>query len=163
MGSGWQAQAGPKRAAFLRNIRNQAAVDGTMDDNTGYAESDAAEPNGANPYTIQLHTLSPGDWGTFMYVGGQTPAPTSIASWLTDNVPLPKGDWDGTYWSQVQHSRASNDHRLNPPAGENTAIRFGVRSAVDHVEDIRFNVAIERALRTLATARSSSWGRRCNI
>jgi hypothetical protein len=144
MGSGWKAQAGVKRAAYVRNIQNQIAMDGTMADSAGVAFSDVATPGGVDPYSIVLHNQSPSSWGTFMYVGGQTPAIPPLAAWPTDNVPLPKGDWDGKYWPETQHSRASNNRTINPPVGETTSIRFDVSSDAESVDGIRFDVAIDR-------------------
>lgn len=143
MGSGSQALAGAGKAAYLRNLRNQSSMDGTMVDSNGSAASDVATPGGADPYTIQMNMRSGGSWGSYLYAGGQTPPTSILATWLTDNVPLPKGVWDGKYWSEAQHSRSSNDQFLDPPGGQNSALRFVV-TGTDNVDAISFNVAIDR-------------------
>jgi hypothetical protein len=143
MGSGSQALAGAGKAAYLRNLRNQSSMDGTMVDSNGSAASDVATPGGADPYTIQMNMRSGGSWGSYLYAGGQTPPTSILATWPTDNVPLPKGVWDGKYWSEAQHSRSSNDQFLDPPGGQNSALRFVV-TGTDNVDAISFNVAIDR-------------------
>jgi hypothetical protein len=75
MGSGWQAQAGWTKAAFLRNLRNQSDLNGAMVSNDGAAESDTATAGGADPYSIQMDMESGTNWGSYFYVGGPTPAP----------------------------------------------------------------------------------------
>lgn len=77
MGSGFQAAGGWTKAAFLRNLRNQSDMNGTMVNNAGVATEDAAAPGGADPYTIQLDTNSGTTWGTYMYVGGPAPVPNA--------------------------------------------------------------------------------------
>jgi hypothetical protein len=73
MGSGWQAQAGWTKAAYLSNLRNQSDLNGTMVNNNGSASSDTATGSGANPYDI-LDTMNSGSsWGSYLYVGGPTP------------------------------------------------------------------------------------------
>jgi Neprosin len=72
MGSGFQAEAGWTYAAFLRNLRNQSDLNGTMVNNDGTATSDAATPGGADPYTIQMDMESGSTWGSYFYVGGPT-------------------------------------------------------------------------------------------
>ena len=143
MGSGSQALAGAGKAAYLRNLRNQTSMDGTMVDHDGVALSDVATPGGADPYTIQMNMESGGSWGSYLYAGGQTPPTNILATWPTNDSPLPKGVWDGQYWSEAQHSRASNDQFLDPPGGENGAIRFVV-TRTPNVDEISFNVAIDR-------------------
>jgi hypothetical protein len=73
MGSGWQAQAGFKKAAYLRNLRNQSDLNGTMVNNNGTPSSDTATGSGANPYDIQDFMNSGGSWGSYLYVGGPMP------------------------------------------------------------------------------------------
>jgi hypothetical protein len=75
MGSGWQAQAGWTKAAFLRNLRNQSDLNGAMVSNDGAAESDTATAGGADPYSIRMDMESGSTWGSYFYVGGPTPAP----------------------------------------------------------------------------------------
>jgi hypothetical protein len=145
MGSGSQALAGAGRAAYLRNLLNQSGMDGTMVDNDGLPESDVATEGGADPYTIQMHMNSGESWGSYLYLGGQTPATEILASWPTDNVPLPKGVWDGQYWSEAQHSRASNDRLVDPPGGGISAIQFVVTDAAGNPDEISFNVAIDQS------------------
>jgi len=71
MGSGWQAQAGWTRAAFLRNLRNQSDLNGTMVDNNGTASRDTAN-GGGDPYTIDMAMESGTNWGSYFFVGGPT-------------------------------------------------------------------------------------------
>jgi hypothetical protein len=54
MGSGWEAQAGWAKAAFLRNLRLQSDLNGTMVNNNGFATSDIATATGTDPYTIAM-------------------------------------------------------------------------------------------------------------
>jgi hypothetical protein len=70
MGSGHQAAEGWRKAAFMRNLRNQSNMAGSMVNSNGTPVSDAAIPNGADPYTIQMHINSGGSWGSYFYVGG---------------------------------------------------------------------------------------------
>ncbi len=72
MGSGWQAQTGWTHAAFLRNLRNQSDMNGTMVNNNGAASSDTGTGGGANPYDIQDFMNSGTTWGSYLYVGGPT-------------------------------------------------------------------------------------------
>ncbi|WP_233800865.1 neprosin family prolyl endopeptidase [Paraburkholderia sp. HP33-1] len=144
MGSGSQALAGAGKAAYLRNLRNQSSMDGTMVDHNGSALSDVATPGGADPYTIQMFMKSGGSWGSYLYAGGQTPPTNILASWPTHDGPLPEGVWDGKNWSEAQHARASNDRFLDPPGGEYGAIRFLVTGTPENVDEISFNVAIDR-------------------
>jgi hypothetical protein len=76
MGSGWQAQAGWTKAAFLSNLRNQTDLNGTMVDNDGAGTSDTATGSGTDPYTIQMFMESGSTWGSYFYVGG----PQQLAS-----------------------------------------------------------------------------------
>jgi hypothetical protein len=70
MGSGSQAKEGWTHAAYLRNLRNQSNLNGTMVNNNGVASSDTGTGHGANPYTI-LDTMNSGTtWGSFLFVGG---------------------------------------------------------------------------------------------
>lgn len=80
MGSGWQAQAGWTKAAFLRNLRNQSDMNGAMVNNNGFPTEDAATSGGADPYTIQMDMESGSTWGSYFYVGGPTPAVHRVAT-----------------------------------------------------------------------------------
>ena len=144
MGSGFQAAAGWAQAAYLRNLRNQSDIDGTMVDSDGSAAGDVAVPGGADPYTISLDMESGGDWGSFLFVGGPTSATSNLATWKTNNAPLPKGLWEGKEWG-TQHSRASNDMPLVSADADNTAIRFVISGTTDDIGKISFNVAIDRS------------------
>lgn len=144
MGSGLQAAAGWGRAAYLRNLRIQSDMSGTMVDNNGTASSDAAVAGGADPYTIEMGMNSGGSWGSYIFVGGPTQGPDDLAIWKTNDGPLPKGVWDGKQWDK-QHSRASNDKLIEPPHGSSASIRFVIIGTTDNVDEISFNVAIDRA------------------
>jgi Neprosin len=74
MGSGWQAAAGWTRAAFLRNLRTQSDMNGTMAENNGSGSTDAATLGGADPYTIQMDMKSSTTWDSYFYCGGPNPA-----------------------------------------------------------------------------------------
>jgi Neprosin len=78
MGSGRQAAGGWTEAAFLRNLRNQADLNGTMVNNDGTASRDVATKGGADPYTIQMDMDSATTWGSYFYVGGPAPAPAMV-------------------------------------------------------------------------------------
>jgi hypothetical protein len=80
MGSGWQAQAGWTKAAFLRNLRNQSNMNGAMVNNNGFPTEDAATSGGADPYTIQMDMESGTTWGSYFYVGGPTPAGNQVST-----------------------------------------------------------------------------------
>jgi hypothetical protein len=73
MGSGTQAQGGWTHAAYLRALRNQSNLNGNMVSNNGSPSSDTATGSGPNPYTIQDFMNSGTSWGSYLYVGGQTP------------------------------------------------------------------------------------------
>ena len=90
MGSGWQAAAGWTKAAYLRNLRTQSALNGTMANNSGVATTDIATSSGSDPYTIQMQMNSGGSWGSYFYVGGPTPAATTFNQ-ITFNI-LTGGD-----------------------------------------------------------------------
>jgi hypothetical protein len=143
MGSGFVAAAGFGRAAYVHNLQVQTDLNGTMVDNVGDPENDIAVAAGADPYSIALNPAPPPEpgWGQFYFVGG--PSNVSLATWLVDNVPLPKGMWDGVEWSK-QHSRSSNDRYLLPPAGAD-AIKFSVTGTPQNVSEISFDVAIDRS------------------
>ena len=85
MGSGWKAAAGWTKAAFMRNLRTQSDMNGTMANNSGSAEGDAAVAGGADPYTLQLDMNSGSSWGSYFYVGGPTalPPPTATFNEIT--------------------------------------------------------------------------------
>ena len=144
MGSGLQAAAGWGKAAYLRNLRNQSDIGGTMVDNKGFATSDAATAGGADPYTILMDAEGPAGWGSYCYVGGPTPDASNLVAWRTNDRPLPKGVWDGENWSEAQHSRASNDKILDPPSVDSSVLRFVVSGTTDNVDAISFNIAIDR-------------------
>jgi hypothetical protein len=144
MGSGSQAAAGWNKAAYLRNLRVQSDLNGTMVNSDGIAASDVAAPGGADPYTIVVEMNSATAWGSYAYVGGPTPPTDVLATWLTNDRPLPKGVWDGQEWG-TQHSRASNDRFLLPAGGAASSIRFVVSGTPQNPNEISFNVAIDRS------------------
>jgi hypothetical protein len=80
MGSGWQAQAGWTKAAYVRNLRAQTDLAGTMAASNGQASSDVATVGGADPYNIQLTDQSATNWNTFFYVGGPIPLADDTAT-----------------------------------------------------------------------------------
>jgi hypothetical protein len=84
MGSGWEAQAGWTRAAFMRNLRNQSDLNGTMVNNDGTPSSDTASGTGSNPYDIVLDMNSGSSWDSYLYVGG--PAVPASAKATFDQV-----------------------------------------------------------------------------
>jgi len=89
MGSGWQAHAGWTKAAFLRNLRVQTDMNGTMVSNNGTGTTDTATGGGADPYTIQMDMDSGSSWGSYFFVGGPTPlASTAQATFnqITFNI-----------------------------------------------------------------------------
>ena len=89
MGSGWQAQAGWTKAAYLRNLRNQSDLDGTMVNNNGSSTSDiATKPGGADPYTIQMYMHSGTAGNSYFYLGGPTLCadPTATFNQITFNI-----------------------------------------------------------------------------
>jgi hypothetical protein len=72
------------------------------------------------------------------------PPPGILASWFTNNEPLPVGTWDGKFWSEAQTSRASNNSELQAPIGGMNAIRFVLTTkGTNNINDIKFNVAID--------------------
>jgi hypothetical protein len=73
MGSGTQAQGGWTHAAYMRNLRNQSNLAGTMVNNDGTASSDTGTGSGANPYDIRVFDNSGSSWGSYLFVGGPTP------------------------------------------------------------------------------------------
>ncbi len=73
-----------------------------------------------------------------------SPSPSILASWYTNDGPLPVGEWDGNYWSEAQTWRASNDTQLQAPSGGMNAIRFVLTNAIGgNVDSIRFDVSID--------------------
>jgi len=141
MGSGFVAAAGLARAAYVRNLQVQTDLNGTLVDNIGLPEADVAVASAADPYSIALNPApAEPNWGQYYFVGG--PSNVSLATWLVDNVPLPKGIWDGVKWAK-QDSRSSNDRYLLPPAGAD-AIKFLVTGTPQKVSEISFDVAIDR-------------------
>jgi hypothetical protein len=74
-----------------------------------------------------------------------SPPPSILASWLTNYYPLPKGEWDGQYWSDAQTARASNDTQLQAPIAPMNAIRFVVTNGPggDFNNEVRFDVVID--------------------
>jgi hypothetical protein len=70
MGSGHQAAGGWAKSAYLRNLRVQTDMNGTMIENNGNASTDAAVPGGADPYTIALDMESGSSWDSYFFVGG---------------------------------------------------------------------------------------------
>jgi hypothetical protein len=97
MGSGWQAAAGWTKAAFLRNLRNQIDLTGTMTDNNGAATTDIATATGTDPYTIQMAMKSGSTWGSYFYVGGPNTAAQEKATFsrLTFNIKTGGDDLRG--------------------------------------------------------------------
>ncbi len=97
MGSGWQAAAGWTKAAFLRNLRNQTDLAGTMTDNNGTATTDIATARGTDPYTIQMAMKSGSSWGSYFYVGGPNTAVQEKATFsrLTFNIKTGGDDLRG--------------------------------------------------------------------
>jgi hypothetical protein len=73
MGSGVQASAGWTRAAFLRLLRNQTDMNGTMANSNGVGSNDAAVAGGADPYTNQPSMNSGSSWDSYFFAGGPTP------------------------------------------------------------------------------------------
>jgi hypothetical protein len=88
MGSGWQAPGGWTHAAFLRNLRIQSDLNGTMANNNGVASSDTGTGSGSNPYDIQDFMNSGSSWGSYLYVGGPTPyaPPKATFNQVTFNI-----------------------------------------------------------------------------
>jgi hypothetical protein len=88
MGSGWQAQGGWTHAAYLRNLRLQSDLNGTMVNNNGSASSDTGTGSGSNPYDIEDFMNSGGSWGSYLFVGGPTPyaPPTAKFNQITFNI-----------------------------------------------------------------------------
>jgi hypothetical protein len=74
MGSGSQAKGGWTHAAYMRNLRYQTDLNGTMTNSSGTASTDAAAVGGADPYTIQSFMNSGSSWGSYVYVGGPSTA-----------------------------------------------------------------------------------------
>ena len=97
MGSGWQAQCGWTRAAFLRNLRNQSDLNGTMVNDNGVGVSDIATKTGADPYTIQMFMNSGGSWGSYFYLGGPTVCapPKATFNQITFNIETGGDDLRG--------------------------------------------------------------------
>jgi hypothetical protein len=85
MGSGWQAAAGWTKAAYLRNLRTQSDLNGTMVNNSGVATTDIATSSGSDPYTIQMDMNSGSSWSSYFYVGGPTPAAATFNQ-ITFNI-----------------------------------------------------------------------------
>jgi hypothetical protein len=79
MGSGWQAQAGWAHAAFIRNVRNQSDLNGTMVNNNGTGTTNAPSGVATNPYTVQTFMNSGSSWASYLYLGGQTPLAVETA------------------------------------------------------------------------------------
>src|SRR5208282_5088412 len=88
MGSGWQAPGGWTHSAYLRNLRNQSDLNGTMVNNNGAASSDTGTGGGTNPYDIQDFMNSGGSWGSYLFVGGPTQyaAPLAKFNQITFNI-----------------------------------------------------------------------------
>ncbi len=75
MGSGYQADGGWQKSAYLRDLRVQTDMNGTMAENDGFATTDAAAPGGADPYTIALDMESGSSWDSYFFVGGPAAPP----------------------------------------------------------------------------------------
>ena len=97
MGSGWQAQCGWTHAAFLRNLRNQSDLNGTMVNDNGVGVSDTATGGGADPYTIQMFMNSGSSWGSYFYLGGPTACapPKATFNQITFNIETGGDDLRG--------------------------------------------------------------------
>jgi len=97
MGSGWQAPGGWTHAAYLRNLRDQSDLNGTMVNNSGSASSDTGTGSGTNPYDIQDFMNSGGSWGSYLFVGGPTPyaPPKSTFNQVTFNIETGGDDLRG--------------------------------------------------------------------
>jgi Neprosin len=80
MGSGYQADGGWQKSAYLRDLRVQTDMNGTMAENDGYATTDAASPGGADPYTIVLDMESGSSWDSYFFVGGPAAPPKPAAT-----------------------------------------------------------------------------------
>lgn len=88
MGSGYQASGGWARSCYLRDLRVQTDMNGTMAENDGYATTDAAVSGGADPYTIALDMESPTSWDSYLFVGGPAapPQPQETFDEITFNI-----------------------------------------------------------------------------
>jgi hypothetical protein len=97
MGSGWQAEAGWTRAAYMRNLRNQSDLEGTMVDHDGAQETDAPAGVGTNPYDVALSMQSGTDWGSFLFVGGPRvfAPPSATFNQITFNIETGGDDLRG--------------------------------------------------------------------
>ncbi len=97
MGSGWQADAGWTKAAYLSNLLVQSDLNGTMADSNGTGTSDTATGASTNPYTIQTDMNSGSSWGSYIYVGGPTSssAATALYDQITFNITTGGDDLRG--------------------------------------------------------------------
>ena len=97
MGSGFVAAGGFGKSAYVRNLRLQTDMNGTMTENNGYASTDAAVPGGAEPYTINLDMESGSAWESYYFVGGPSavPAPTQTFNEITFDIDTGGDDLRG--------------------------------------------------------------------
>jgi hypothetical protein len=97
MGSGYQASGGWAKSAYLRNLRVQTDMNGTMSENNGYATTDAAVSGGADPYTIALDMESGSSWDSYFFVGGPAdpPPPVETFNEITFNIETGGDDLRG--------------------------------------------------------------------
>jgi hypothetical protein len=97
MGSGYQAAGGWAKSAYLRNLRVQTDMNGTMVENNGYASTDAAVSGGADPYTVALDMESDSSWGSYFFVGGPAPLPAATQTFdeITFNIETGGDDLRG--------------------------------------------------------------------
>jgi len=97
MGSGYQAAGGWAKSAYLRNLRVQTDMNGTMVENNGYASTDTAVSGGADPYTISLDMESSSSWDSYFFVGGPAPVPATTQTFneITFNIETGGDDLRG--------------------------------------------------------------------
>jgi hypothetical protein len=97
MGSGYQADGGWAKSAYLRNLRVQTDMNGTMTENDGFPTTDAATSGGADPYTIALDMESGSSWDSYFFVGGPAalPSPRETFDEITFNIETGGDDLRG--------------------------------------------------------------------
>jgi hypothetical protein len=96
MGSGYQANAGWGKTAFMFTLRNQTDLNGTMQTNNGNASSDTSSGTGTSPYTIQLFANTQTS-ETYFYGGGpaQYANPTATFDQITFDITTGGDDLRG--------------------------------------------------------------------
>jgi hypothetical protein len=97
MGSGYQAAGGWAKSAYLRNLRVQTDMNGTMIENNGFASTDEPVPGDADPYTIALDMESGSSWDSYLFVGGPAPLPAAKETFdeITFNIETGGDDLRG--------------------------------------------------------------------